>query len=233
MRSLCAILLATLLLMGCSEKNTSPPAPIAPGQATPDQVRWVYVTGPLPGYDKQLLYPDRDADKIAQILKWIDQANPVEQGEMSRPKRSPTLHIDFKDGTSIDAEWAWTCNQPSENSTQCTTVNDRALLSGGPYQQDTFVESKEIYDFLNNPPRDWMPDVQKLKAPQTLRVGEALSASGNGWRSEKVTLQLSRDQQVVWSKELPVDHGHFELKEPLPSDLQPANYQLDAKGEEG
>jgi hypothetical protein len=42
-----------------------------------DNVKWAYVVPPLPGAAKQPLFPDRDREKLSQVLAWIQQAKEV------------------------------------------------------------------------------------------------------------------------------------------------------------
>ena len=156
MRVLIALLLAAVVLTGCNEA-TKP----SPSQA--DQVRAVSLKELLPGAESGKLVPDRDRDQVEQILQWVNQAKPVTDEEaeaeaeaeaLSRARKSRILQIEFKDGTTLQAEWAVQCGQTNNDSTQCTAVRDRVVLSGGAYKEDAFVQSKELYELLMNPPQD-------------------------------------------------------------------------------
>ncbi|XEC94186.1 hypothetical protein AB6A23_23170 [Paenibacillus tarimensis] len=65
-----------------------------------DQIRWVTMAPPLPKADlvSQPLFPDRDANHIQQLLKWVEQAVPVTEPNLITPKRSNVLEIGLKDG---------------------------------------------------------------------------------------------------------------------------------------
>jgi hypothetical protein len=96
-----------------------------------------------------------------------------------------------------------------------------------------FVKSKELYNFLEHPRKDWMPDVKACTWPNILHPGDAFTLEGNGWLTDKVTVSLIKDNTLaVWKEDITPDHGHFKVDGKVPADAAPGNYMLEYKSKE-
>jgi len=222
------MLLIAAILMGCKKRaqpsteisTTVPPLhkqeivqSVTNKRWTMDQIRWVTLSPPLPSDQvSQPLFPDLDKAQIEQLLQWIDESEPDADPKLTIPKRSDVLHIGLKSGESIDVSPAWTCTYTTETngnqSTHCTTVKDRVTI----YPSATshyYAKSPELYQFLSTKHFVWMPKVPLFLHPESLRLGEPFTVSGNGWVDETVSLEIKHNNQVIWTTKIATDHGRF------------------------
>jgi hypothetical protein len=238
------LLMTMFMLIGCGQGGTpttdgSGAAAKQPWSVSADQVRAVTISGPLaPGETiAQPLYADRDGDNVQQIVDWLAKAEQVDEKGLQMPKRSPGLQVLMKDGKKVSVEYAWNCtgshdDKSGSTTTSCSAVADRATI-WLPDNSTVFVKSKELYDFLQHPRKDWMPDVPAFSHPQDLHVGQTFTLEGNGWLSDTVTLSLIKDNTLtVWKAEVTPDHGHFKIDGQVPADAAPGNYSFDYRSKE-
>lgn len=200
-----------------------------------DDVRWVYVTPPLPTPTaSQPLFPDWDRDKIEQLLQWIQQAKEVPQGNLTMPRRSTELHVAMKKGQTLDVSPAWTCTQSKAAngsfSSICHTVTNRMILVTGN-GKPLYVSSPELYAFMTNGYRDWMPQIPMDSYPAEVQAGHSYQVTGQAWLSQKVTLSFKNGEQVMWSVQVVPDHGAFTKQITIPH-VGPGVYDLEYKGDQ-
>lgn len=190
------------------------------GTSVPDfleaPVRWVTVTNPVhTSMERQPLFGDRDQEKIAKIVSWIHQAKNVDGTGMTAPLkgRSFAVNVIYNNGNAVQVRPAWRCHSKrisNGTETSCNAVNNTVWISVGK-EKEFFAKSIELFEFLSGTFRDWMPEVNPFEVPERVKVGEQFTIQGNGLLCRKVKVEIRKKEQVVWSSETNVDHGHFEV----------------------
>jgi hypothetical protein len=204
-----------------------------------DDVRWVYMTPPLPRREvNQPLFPDRDQDKIEQIIGWIRDAAPVDEQNLTSPikGRSQALNLKLNNGDIIQIRPAWICkgevDSKGNKGTSCTSVKNRVWISGW-IKGDYFAKSEILYTFVTNTYKKWMPDAPLYKHPSRVQLDEPFVIEGNGWLTTKVVIEIKKGNQVFWSKEVIPFHGHFDITTRISDSMKaikPGKYELSIKG---
>lgn len=207
-------------------------------------VKWVYLTWPLPVDLAATLYPDRDRDRISRLIAWIEAARPIDGEGLSRPLRDRSLAVnaELQDGRLIVVRPAWTCSTTKQEngnaSVRCETAFDRIVIedrasesSGGKAE---FAESPGLYRFLNEDYKVWMPPVKRFEYPEKLKSGTAFTVSGHGSRSQSATVTLSKGDAVLWTGKSDVRDGEWKVAGKLPDALASGkDYSLKIQTDEG
>ncbi|BBI33736.1 hypothetical protein [Cohnella abietis] len=237
MRKLVLLLLLTIVMAGCEqEKDIIEPnienssivvneveAGVKLGLPKQDdtrKVRWIYLTPPISSTEVNVMYADRNPDKVSQILSWIEFAEPVDGKGIISPlnDRSKVLGIAYEDGVSQEIRPAWQCPSTHQEDkdgniiyTPCQTVQDTVWIAEGD-SEGRIARSKLLFDFIDTGYKEWMPDVTPYDLPDTIRLNKRFQIKGHGSMMEKVYITLSKENNVVWkSDESAVDHGEFEI----------------------
>jgi hypothetical protein len=89
-----------------------------------------------------------------------------------------------------------------------------------------FANSLELYRFLQEAARTHT-SIQPAKYPQSVTVGSTFQVEGDGWLTDKVTVNLKKEDKVLWSGDAVPDHGHFSMQAKCPADTEPGDYTLE------
>lgn len=189
----------------------------------------------------QPLFPDRDQEKIEQLLAWVDEMKPVSEKEedLQWAKRSTAIQIHYKSGRTVTLEHAWTCEKNKVlDGISCKSVQDRVMTHDSESSEMKFYESKELFQLVGNvgsADNEWMPMVKRFDMPDLVKRGEPFAIKGNGWMTDSVQIEI-QDQartQTVWSSEVQPDHGQFAVDVNLPTEVPTGDYNVSLKGSHG
>ncbi|MDQ6420796.1 hypothetical protein RB620_15305 [Paenibacillus sp. LHD-117] len=113
-RICCSMLASVAILSGCGQSDgmleSSDGADIP---LTAANVRWVYMTRPIPSSDvSSPLIGSRDEDRIAELLQWVKEAKRVDGTGLTSPVhgRSMAVNVEFNDERLLQIRPAWTCD---------------------------------------------------------------------------------------------------------------------------
>lgn len=189
----------------------------------------------------QPLFPDRDRGKIEQLLAWMDEMKPVSEGEeeLQWAKRSASIQIRYKTGRTVTIEHAWTCEKNKVlDGISCKSVQDRVMTHDSESSEMKFYESKELFQLVGNvgsPDNEWMPMLEHIEMPDTVKRGVSFAIQGNGWLTGSLQIEV-QDQtrsKTIWASEVRPDHGRFAVNVILPVDVPAGDYGVSLKGSDG
>ena len=221
------------VMTGCSADTAVPDE-----KGGVDEVEYVSGSTVLPSLEMpQPLFPDRDREKVEQLLTWVEQVKPVSGEEQLRwPKRSTSIQIHYKSGRTVSISHAWRCEATGTGST-CRSVPDRVMFHEWESSEMTVYESKELFQMLGQIGTDtgWMPMVKKFAMPDAVKRGESFTIQGNGWMkgSVKIDVRDHPHEKIYWSAEVKPDHGQYRVSVTLPNDMPAGNYFVSLQGNTG
>lgn len=212
-------------------------------RAEASDIKWIYMTWPLLSDLAATLYPDRDEERISLLTGWIEAARPIEGTGLATPikDRSMAVNVELRDGRLIVVRPAWRCTttkfEKGNVNLRCEDAVDRVVIEDGAAGSESaavFAESAELYRFLNEDYKVWMPSVQKYEYPEKLKLGEAFAVSGHGSRSQSATVTLSKGDAVLWTGKSDVRDGEWKVAGKLPDALASGkDYSLKIQTDEG
>ncbi|WP_239614520.1 hypothetical protein [Cohnella mopanensis] len=201
------------------------------------QVRFVYMSPPIPKQTVNTLYSDQNSKRVSQLLRWLDQADPIEGAGLTDPLhgRSMAVEIVYENGSTQTIRPAWRCSSTKDaqgnTGTDCKPVEDTVSItdSSGAHE---FALSATLFEFVNKSYREWMPDLKPYEIPEKISLNHAFQVIGHGSLMEKMYVKLSKDNKVVWrSDEIVVDHGEYVIEGTLDrKNVLPGQYQVDLIG---
>ncbi|WP_217593165.1 hypothetical protein [Cohnella sp. GbtcB17] len=213
-------------------------------RAEASDVKWVYMTWPLRSDLAATLYPDRDEERISQLIGWIEAARPIEGAGLASPIKdhSMAVNVELQDGRLIVVRPAWRCTttkfEMGNVNLRCEDAFDRVVIedhaSESSRVETVFAESSQLYRFIDEDYKVWMPPVQKYEYPEKLKPGTAFAVSGHGSRSQSATVTLSKGDAVLWTGKSDVRDGEWKVEGKLPDALASGkDYSLKIQTDEG
>jgi hypothetical protein len=160
------------------------------------------------------LFIERDKEKIIQILKWIEDAKPVEQNNSIPPikGRGLAVVIELKNHKSIKIAPSWICEKVEDSDgegTSCTKEQNKVWIYGWNDQEEFVAHSKGLFskEFL-----EFMPKSPLYNVPEQVKLDESFSVIGNGWLVNDVKIEITGiNQDIIWSNEVAPKYGHFDI----------------------
>jgi len=192
-----------------------------------ENVRWVYMSWPIPtDVVSRPLIGGRDTDRVAQLLRRVEDAKPIDGQGLSYPikGRSMAVNVEFSDGHTLEIRPAWSCSTSKEEngntSTSCTPVENRVWIgSSDPAGGEYFADSEALFRFVNETYKTWMPSVKPYEAPEQIQAGASFTVVGHGARSDEATVILAKGNDKLWEGKAHVREGEWAVTGTAPAGI--------------